>query len=1252
MHGSLYIRRACPTSTVSRLPVIHSYRCHPSQQLRSIATNNRRIDPTTTTFQRLASTPSRRLKSTWGRPTLSHSWRGRTLWHRPGCKWVRSEAAADAAEPDKDCSACQEKRDMPYELSDRELRWQKHYDHIKSIIETDAYHFLFGASNDRLRGIFPRSTLFGTQSSKPAESKPETSTTETMHSALKKEWEPRPSHSEKTTASSVHKIQVNGTGAESQSSQFPPAKFETQGEWQFDPISMRMVFKSRETLRSPSPNDAKRSMVTQHAGQPLSIIAKSATVGLHVNKASRKPIMSPSEYKQWSAARTAAAATPQNSQQSPSRQAQEQPLATGEPAVNTAAARALDQESVKSSSQGVSSAEGADARPAWAKTALERSWALEKGKAPRPIRRAVVLDAETSRAKEALERSWKKENPISEQDRIAGSRIESEREVSAAKSTAINSLDKRSGLIQTWLNIKNAGPVDLAARRALLTKDKPFKHMTYFEFKKHQGALIDAWRKKPESKPLSGADKILEDEVKAQKLAMTAFENKWRLRDEAQTSVSAITNVPEQSGVMKTPTSEAFEKRRATLETQKSQDAALVREIQQIYESSRHLIDPPTKKPESAKKSLDADLMDYEKRAGRNVYCFKPDNLEQQLRDVSKGKDAIVEAATPPTALQEFEKQDAYVFKPDSLEKQLKGFTNVKDEGAVSRAVLGEFEKKDAYIFKPDSLEKQLKDSTTVKHEAAVPPAVLGEFEKKAEPSLYAYKPDKLESELKAPLTNGHETAVDSKILQEFEKKAGPSVYSFKPDDVELEIKTKASAAGESAVGTEVLEEFEKRAGPSVYSFEADDIESKLIPAAAQTAANENALYSAAIDDYEAKAGKDLYAFKPDNVEKELKNSSAGDKLMGLDVTADRLAKDEMVRNGTENIKVAKAISSKAEASTSNIPSPRPKSDRDLYQVLAYDPSDNAIHVAAASSSFTTPTHGEVLALNDALTRLDAPAKFLSHLTKYQNEGYDVVSASRNLLVLKRTRPVSAADVARIFEEVPPSLETSKITTADGNRQNPVDGTSAASLEAAPGNFASPTGFVNHDQVSPLTNSARPARSGRRVRKEESVFSGTSLGASSTAKGNLGDASAATPAASLFGGDKSQNHRDRISAPTAPASQSKDSPVNGSSPTEPSGPSSSPFKRGLVFTGWLMACLYATGAAVEWFRERNEIASHLAANHSGRTRSMSSGSIERRTWASEGEEVSRGFWGMRTVAGEAMMWGVVLAPVVIFLFGR
>lgn len=455
MHGSLYIRRACPTSTVPRLPIIHSYRCRPSQQLRGIATNNRRTNPTTTTAQRLASAPSRRLKSTWGRPTLSHSWRGRTLWHRPGCKWVRSEAAADAAEPDKDCSACQEKRDMPYELSDRELRWQKHYDHMKSIIETDAYHFLFGASNDRLRGIFPRSTLFGTDSSKPAEPKPETSTPEPMHSSPVRESEPRPNHSEKTTASSVHKIQVNGTVAQSRTNQFPPAKFETQGEWQFDPISMRMVLKSRETLRSPSSNDAKRSTVAQHAGQPLSIIAKYTTVELQVNRAGRKPIMSPSEYKQWSAARAATAAIPQNSQQAPLQQAQEQRLAIGEPAVNTAAARVLEQESVQSSFQGASSAEVADARPAWAKTALERSWALEKGKAPRSIRKVVVLDAETSKAKEALERSWKRENPMSEQDRVEGSRTESDREISAAKSTATNSLDKRSGLIQTWLNIKS-----------------------------------------------------------------------------------------------------------------------------------------------------------------------------------------------------------------------------------------------------------------------------------------------------------------------------------------------------------------------------------------------------------------------------------------------------------------------------------------------------------------------------------------------------------------------------------------------------------------------------------------------------------------------------------------------------------------------------------------------------------------------------------------------------------------------------
>ena len=144
------------------------------------------------------------------------------------------------------------------------------------------------------------------------------------------------------------------------------------------------------------------------------------------------------------------------------------------------------------------------------------------------------------------------------------------------------------------------------------------------------------------------------------------------------------------------------------------------------------------------------------------------------------------------------------------------------------------------------------------------------------------------------------------------------------------------------------------------------------------------------------------------------------------------------------------------------------------YRILAYD--NSAQRVTSAKISSQAPFVGEnPLTPLQALSTLHNPGKFLTHLTALHNTGYDIVSGANDVLVLKKVR-----------EAIPVKEESV-------GRPNPIDGTTAP--EVSTGNFASPTGFVNHNPVIPPEEQSRqkphPNRASSKVRREEDVFSGS-----------------------------------------------------------------------------------------------------------------------------------------------------------------
>ena len=163
-----------------------------------------------------------------------------------------------------------------------------------------------------------------------------------------------------------------------------------------------------------------------------------------------------------------------------------------------------------------------------------------------------------------------------------------------------------------------------------------------------------------------------------------------------------------------------------------------------------------------------------------------------------------------------------------------------------------------------------------------------------------------------------------------------------------------------------------------------------------------------------------------------------------------------------------------------------------VYKVLAYDSGNDIMSTATTTSNFTgteTP-----ISIPEALSQLYQPARFVPHFAELQSEGYQVIYGSKDLLVLRKVNEVVAREA-----EAKPALEDHGLVAGEGHPDhwarfketvksdwnmllNPIDGTAktaqSAAVETEPstGNFASPTGFVNHDPVvSKVTNDATPA---------------------------------------------------------------------------------------------------------------------------------------------------------------------------------
>ncbi|KAF4552878.1 Hypothetical protein D9617_8g048910 [Elsinoe fawcettii] len=192
-----------------------------------------------------------------------------------------------------------------------------------------------------------------------------------------------------------------------------------------------------------------------------------------------------------------------------------------------------------------------------------------------------------------------------------------------------------------------------------------------------------------------------------------------------------------------------------------------------------------------------------------------------------------------------------------------------------------------------------------------------------------------------------------------------------------------------------------------------------------------------------------------------------------------------------------------AEMSESALPPTFQWAEPSSYKILAYDPnnswSSDSMQIVSTTSRFSD---NEVpISVPQALSNVSEPTRFVSHFAGLQKEGYQAIHASGNLLVLRKVKSPTVVDASTPAPIVPEKPKPSPSTV------NPVDGTVRhPPTETATGNYASPTGFVNHDPVFPIEKPVEEEtkthsdiliedgvyyRHYPRVRRQEPVFSGS-----------------------------------------------------------------------------------------------------------------------------------------------------------------
>ncbi|KAK5721204.1 hypothetical protein LTR17_014764 [Elasticomyces elasticus] len=258
------------------------------------------------------------------------------------------------------------------------------------------------------------------------------------------------------------------------------------------------------------------------------------------------------------------------------------------------------------------------------------------------------------------------------------------------------------------------------------------------------------------------------------------------------------------------------------------------------------------------------------------------------------------------------------------------------------------------------------------------------------------------------------------------------------------------------------------------------------------------------------------YGFKDDGLEKEIQ---AKEKEVH---EAQALVQPESAGKMREVI--AESLKPTLEAAPESVPAvetlKKPTAQWEeppVYKILAYDSGNDMFSTATTTANFTdneTP-----ISIPQALSQLYQPARFVPHFAALQQEGWQVIHGTSDLLVFKKVAKVVKPEEAMPADDVsslvdhgvitpkenalaqeaanfydlykpapkeydPTSIENGKLmpyenamaqeaahaydaAVARSTAVNPIDGMAKTSAqpEVSTGHYASPTGFVNHDRI-------------------------------------------------------------------------------------------------------------------------------------------------------------------------------------------
>lgn len=171
-----------------------------------------------------------------------------------------------------------------------------------------------------------------------------------------------------------------------------------------------------------------------------------------------------------------------------------------------------------------------------------------------------------------------------------------------------------------------------------------------------------------------------------------------------------------------------------------------------------------------------------------------------------------------------------------------------------------------------------------------------------------------------------------------------------------------------------------------------------------------------------------------------------------------------------------------------------------IYKVLAYDHATRTVNVAETSSMISDSSSPMTPA--EVILRLSNPAKFFPHFQPLQEQGFEIISGSGDVLVFRKVRPASSETSQRDTTPQGEELTSARTATSDTPSTspiNPIDMTGGGPRgfpSPSTSMFTSPTGFVNYDLPEfGEASSAEPKPTGRfssgiNVQREEPVFSG------------------------------------------------------------------------------------------------------------------------------------------------------------------